>query len=318
MKRPTDQAKFLLFALLRSTATTALAVTGEKGLLRMSSTGLELPNIQLRLARRTDVPSIQRCNLASLPENYNSQFYCSHLRQWPDLAIVAEHLGDGHADDKQAQRRPFGSFPGLGGARQAEPKIVAYVLGKVDTAPPPTLDINAFANDPLSDEACLWQDEKLGHVTSLAVLQDYRRQGLARALMDQLHHHMQQGGVESCGLHVRMSNTAAYQLYEKDGYEVSRIIPAYYQDGEDAYLMKKPLQPKRSLLQRRNLLSSSSDDEAEMQDDTSVASSASMDESVGRAWKGLDLQLPRQHAFPESFQGMSNGSEEPELLTGTM
>jgi len=44
------------------------------------------------MARRSDVPSIQRCNLATLPENYNSNFYLHHLRSWPELALVMEYV----------------------------------------------------------------------------------------------------------------------------------------------------------------------------------------------------------------------------------
>lgn len=40
---------------------------------------------------------------------------------------------------------------------------------------------------------------------------------------------------------VRTSNQAACRLYQRDGYEIAQIIPAYYQDGEDAYFMRKSL-----------------------------------------------------------------------------
>ena len=36
-------------------------------------------HISLRLARRSDVPSIQRCNLETLPENYSAAFYVNHM-----------------------------------------------------------------------------------------------------------------------------------------------------------------------------------------------------------------------------------------------
>ena len=224
MKRPADQAKLLLFALLRSTAT-AIATTGEKTRLVLPQT----QTIQLRLATRSDVPSIQRCNLACLPENYNSQFYGSHLRQWPDLALVAEHVSESPADRQQQHnyRRPFNNFP----IPNPEPKIVAYVLGKIETRP--VIDYeNPTAEDPMIT---------LGHVTSLAVQQDYRRLGLAKAMMAQLHSHLQHQGITSCGLHVRTSNQAACRLYQEDGYEIAKTIPSYYQDGEDAFFMKKIL-----------------------------------------------------------------------------
>lgn len=201
MKRP----ELLMFALLRSSAT-ALATTGEKLCFQTQN------NIQLRLATRTDVPAIQRCNLACLPENYNHQFYISHLRQWPDLALVAEEISDyesplekAHAD--RQSRNPFSGFPGA----HQEPKVVAYLLGKIETRPIMDYD------NPTRDHGV----EFLGHVTSLAVQQDYRRLGLAKAMMTQLHHHLQHQGIASCGLHVRSSNIAACRLYEDDGYQVS-------------------------------------------------------------------------------------------------
>eukprot|EP00538_Stauroneis_constricta_P000923 CAMPEP_0119549406 /NCGR_PEP_ID=MMETSP1352-20130426/3103_1 /TAXON_ID=265584 /ORGANISM="Stauroneis constricta, Strain CCMP1120" /LENGTH=307 /DNA_ID=CAMNT_0007594943 /DNA_START=102 /DNA_END=1022 /DNA_ORIENTATION=- len=303
MKRPTDQAKLLLFALLRSTTTTALAVTGDKAaaasstMLRMasSSAGVEaaaaaaatgptaiFPNIQLRLARRTDVPSIQRCNLACLPENYNSQFYCGHLRQWPDLAIVAEHLEDDqNQNEQQQQRRPFGSFPGLGRQQQtSEPKIVAYVLGKIELRP--VFDSNTFNhNNDNNNNNWMIEEEQIGHVTSLAVLHEYRRQGLANELMKQLHFQL---NTKTCGLHVRKSNHAAYKLYENDGYEINKIIPSYYQDGEDAYFMKKVLSSQHA---STNML---------LQDDNSHNNNNYASQS--------DLQLPRKHIFPPHFRGM--------------
>ena len=95
MHRPADQAKLLFFALLRGTvsalATDTKVAAGSVNLAVRNAESLsQFPNIQLRLARRADVPSIQRCNLDSLPENYNSQFYVNHMRQWPDLCLVAE------------------------------------------------------------------------------------------------------------------------------------------------------------------------------------------------------------------------------------
>lgn len=203
MKRP----ELLMFALLRSSAT-ALATTGEK---------IYLPQqaqiIQLRLATRIDVPAIQRCNLACLPENYNSQFYCSHLRQWPDLALVAEeipcHDGSAGSPQNSQPRNPFAGFP-----HHHEPKIVAYLLGKVETRP--VMDYN----EPTSQRDL--GVETLGHVTSLAVQKDYRRLGLAKAMMTQLHHHLQHQGVDTCGLHVRTSNIAACRLYEDDDYQVGK------------------------------------------------------------------------------------------------
>lgn len=42
-------------------------------------------------------------------------------------------------------------------------------------------------------------------------------------------------------LFVRVENTAAIVLYEKMGYSVYRRIVDYYNDGSDAFDMRKPL-----------------------------------------------------------------------------
>lgn len=225
MRRP----ELLMLALLRSSAA-ALATTGEKVFLPQKT-----QLIQLRLATRTDVPAIQRCNLACLPENYNAQFYCSHLRQWPELALVAEELPTSREVDGQLGHQPRNRFASFPGSYQNEPKIVAYVLGKVESRLVMDYDNPTSYHDRV---------ESLGHVTSLAVHQDFRRLGLARAMMTQLHHHLEHQNVDSCGLHVRTSNIAACRLYQEDGYEIGQVIPSYYQDGEDAYFMRKSLKPQ--------------------------------------------------------------------------
>jgi hypothetical protein len=53
-------------------------------------------------------------------------------------------------------------------------------------------------------------------------------------------------GAEFVGLHVRQSNRAAVRLYERFEYCVDEILPSYYQDGEDAFFMKKELTKQSS------------------------------------------------------------------------
>ena len=83
----------------------------------------------------------------------------------------------------------------------------------------------------------------LGHVSSLAVLATVRRRGVAEALLQHFHAHVRQHtlAINSTGLHVRCSNRAAVHLYTKSGYVPAVRIPAYYEDGEDAYYMSKTL-----------------------------------------------------------------------------
>lgn len=82
---------------------------------------------------------------------------------------------------------------------------------------------------------------KRGHVISLAVVSSARRRGVGTALMVKAMESMKKFyGAEEYYLEVRVSNEPAIRLYKKLGYNVVRVIPNYYLDGEDAYLMARP------------------------------------------------------------------------------
>ncbi|WFO75061.1 ribosomal protein S18-alanine N-acetyltransferase [Desulfurococcaceae archaeon MEX13E-LK6-19] len=104
--------------------------------------------------------------------------------------------------------------------------IVGYIMCRVEWKP------GFFAKTIL----------KSLHVVSIAVLADHRRKGLGYALMA---YAMFSGHKEyECRetyLEVRVSNLPAIKLYEKLGYKVVKIASAYYLDGEDAYIMARPL-----------------------------------------------------------------------------
>eukprot|EP00730_Choanoeca_flexa_P000388 TRINITY_DN1017_c0_g1_i1.p1 TRINITY_DN1017_c0_g1~~TRINITY_DN1017_c0_g1_i1.p1 ORF type:complete len:210 (+),score=25.62 TRINITY_DN1017_c0_g1_i1:49-630(+) len=99
-------------------------------------------------------------------------------------------------------------------------KVVGYVLAKMDE-----------------------EHEEYGHITSLAVKRSYRRLGLAKKLMDQAAQAMVTNfRAQYCSLHVRRSNRAAFNLYNKTlGFEITEVESKYYADGEDAYAMRKSL-----------------------------------------------------------------------------
>jgi ribosomal protein S18 acetylase RimI-like enzyme len=85
-----------------------------------------------------------------------------------------------------------------------------------------------------------------GHITSLAVLRTHRKLGLASKLMANAQAAMVQVfDAEYVSLHVRRSNRAALHLYQTTlGYQVNDIEAKYYADDEDAYDMRKILQPE--------------------------------------------------------------------------
>ena len=83
---------------------------------------------------------------------------------------------------------------------------------------------------------------KRGHVISIAVLPEYRRKGVGTALMSETMKRMKERyNAEEVMLEVRVSNYPAIELYKKLGLVIVRIVPGYYMDGEDAYIMAKPL-----------------------------------------------------------------------------
>ena len=82
---------------------------------------------------------------------------------------------------------------------------------------------------------------KKGHVVSIAVMPQYRRKGVARALINKALEGMQYYKAKQCFLEVRVTNDAAISLYKKLGFEITRTINGYYSDGEDAYVMTKKL-----------------------------------------------------------------------------
>ncbi len=78
------------------------------------------------------------------------------------------------------------------------------------------------------------------HITTLAVEDKYRRQGIGTDLVNTVISHFTKHGACSATLEVRPSNRAARILYEKMGFTLCGKRNAYYKD-EDALLMSRNL-----------------------------------------------------------------------------
>ncbi len=108
-------------------------------------------------------------------------------------------------------------------AEAADGSVVGYIMCRVETR--------------FTDDITL----RMGHVLSVAVDRAHRRRGIGRGLMLEAEKNLvEERGVDLMYLEVRVSNTPAISLYKKIGYEILGVIPMYYADGEDAYLMYKP------------------------------------------------------------------------------
>ncbi|HZY95260.1 MAG TPA: ribosomal protein S18-alanine N-acetyltransferase [Candidatus Bathyarchaeia archaeon] len=78
---------------------------------------------------------------------------------------------------------------------------------------------------------------KKGHVVSVAVLQEYRKQGIGRELVVTALRALELQGGEECFLEVRTGNDEAVHLYKHMGFDTIRTVSHYYHDGANAYVM---------------------------------------------------------------------------------
>lgn len=183
--------------------------------------------IKIRPADIYDIQAIQNANLNNLPENYLAKYYMYHALSWPQASFVATTSDNIEEDDEEIRLEDIEVKDVKGDTayvRRGE-KIVGYVLAKME-------------DDPEADDKT-----PHGHITSLSVMRTYRRMGLAGRLMRQaLFALCESFGAQYVSLHVRKSNRAALHLYRDTlKFENTSIEKSYYQDGEDAYAMRKDL-----------------------------------------------------------------------------
>ncbi len=73
-------------------------------------------------------------------------------------------------------------------------------------------------------------------IATVAVLPEYRRRGIARALLHECEQRLDAPRIRLC---VRTENRAAIRLYESEGYQRVDVWARYYNDGGDALVMEK-------------------------------------------------------------------------------
>ncbi len=94
----------------------------------------------------------------------------------------------------------------------------------------------------------MWRVEKIpskyslriihkGHLVSIAVLERYRRKGIASALLLNTMPVLKKHNIKEYVLEVRISNYNAINLYQKFNFNIETVKKNYYKDGENAYYM---------------------------------------------------------------------------------
>jgi len=85
------------------------------------------------------------------------------------------------------------------------------------------------AGDPRASQGFAW-------IATIGVHPDYQRRGIGRSLLRACEVQLK---IPRLRLTVRMSNSAALALYEREGYRTVEIWKGYYSDGEDGVVMEK-------------------------------------------------------------------------------
>lgn len=81
--------------------------------------------------------------------------------------------------------------------------------------------------------------EKDGHLVSIAVAPNCRRQRIGADLFFTVANALEEEGVKQIRLEVRKGNGAAISFYERMGFKILSEITHYYSDGEDALVLSR-------------------------------------------------------------------------------
>jgi len=81
--------------------------------------------------------------------------------------------------------------------------------------------------------------ETEGHIISIAVDKNFRRQGIGSQLVETTLQIFKKYNVSNIQLEVRVENKSAREFYQDLGFIEKNFTPQYYEDGEDAIVMEK-------------------------------------------------------------------------------
>jgi|SRR3972149_3743584 len=87
---------------------------------------------------------------------------------------------------------------------------------------------------------------KTGRIFSLAVLPEYRNRMIGSALLEEIISILREMKAAEIVLEVRSGNLKARKFYETHGFYKTGIQKGYYNDGEDATLMRLEI-PRKSI-----------------------------------------------------------------------
>jgi [ribosomal protein S18]-alanine N-acetyltransferase len=137
------------------------------------------------------------------------------------------------------QRKDLPELLLIESASFAHPWSEALFLEELGKNPRTLFGARKTLSGPLAGYICFWVVDDEIQVANLAVNPDYRRQGIARALMSFLLNLVRDTSRSNVFLEVRPSNLSALSLYHALGFKVLYRRPNYYApEGEDALVME--------------------------------------------------------------------------------
>ncbi len=134
--------------------------------------------------------------------------------------MTGEHLTEILAIEKSSFHDPWSSVSFLDSIGEPPASWVALDSGRV-----------------AAYMVTLWVLDEI-HLLNFAVREDLRRRGIGTYLVDFLFQKAYTRGIRAILLEVRRSNQAAIEFYQKHGFQPLYYRKAYYQDGEDAWVME--------------------------------------------------------------------------------
>jgi ribosomal-protein-alanine N-acetyltransferase len=113
-----------------------------------------------------------------------------------------------------------------------------------ELAKPASLCLGAFEGEQLAGYLIISRYVDAWHVMNIAVAPQFRRRGIATALLERLFELTEDGSRRGYTLEVRVSNDGAIKLYERLGFTGRGIRRGYYTDNrEDALIMWRDPEP---------------------------------------------------------------------------
>ena len=190
---------------------------------------------RIRPLRADDIPQVMDIERESFPSMWPQTTYQRELKnKLARYLVIYEPAEDGASE---AARIAPGGVGGL---------VRRFVGG---------LPARSASRDRILGLVGVWCMVGEGHIVTIAVRSEARRQGIGELLLVAALEAAAEAGQEAVTLEYRISSDAARALYEKYGFAKVGVRARYYSDNqEDAVLMTTPplaSSPFRRLLARR-------------------------------------------------------------------